>query len=87
MDGDAAVLDADVAQDLHAAGARVERDDDSGTDQEADTRFNVTQAGTYTAVVTSFDIFDDERLAMVYQEETETGERSFFSEFVSRDEL
>lgn len=34
-----------------------------------------------------FDIFDDERLAMVYQEETETGERSFFSEFVSRDEL
>ena len=34
-----------------------------------------------------FDIFDDERLAMVDQEETETGERSFFSEFVSRDEL
>ncbi|HLU53635.1 MAG TPA: hypothetical protein VK011_08600 [Acidimicrobiia bacterium] len=34
-----------------------------------------------------FDIFDDERLAMVYQEETSTGERSFFSEFVSRDEL
>lgn len=31
-----------------------------------------------------FQIFDDNRLAMVYQEETASGEQSNFSKFVSR---
>lgn len=39
----------------------LEKDDDSGAGLEADIRFNVPQAGTYTVVVTSFDIHDDEK--------------------------
>jgi len=32
-----------------------------------------------------FDIFDDRRLAMVFQEETSDGDTSYFSRFVNRD--
>lgn len=39
----------------------LEKDDDSGAGLEADIRFNVPQAGTYTVVVTSFTIHDDEK--------------------------
>ncbi|MEF2279550.1 PPC domain-containing protein [Deinococcus sp. YIM 134068] len=56
----ASTLDPHVTVLLPDGVTVFERDDDSGTDQEADLRFNVTQAGTYTAVVTSFDIYDDE---------------------------
>ncbi|MBB5234611.1 Ig-like domain-containing protein [Deinococcus budaensis] len=41
----------------------LEKDDDSGAGLEADIRFNVPQAGTYTVVVTSFTIHDDEKAA------------------------
>jgi hypothetical protein len=37
----------------------LEKDDDSGAGLESEIRFNVPQAGTYTVVVTSFDIQDD----------------------------
>lgn len=37
----------------------LEKDDDSGTGLESEIRFNVPAAGTYTAVVTSFNIHDD----------------------------
>ncbi|WP_291430336.1 DVUA0089 family protein [Deinococcus sp.] len=37
----------------------LEKDDDSGAGLESEIRFNAPAAGTYTAVVTSFDIHDD----------------------------
>ncbi|MFC4638791.1 Ig-like domain-containing protein [Deinococcus hohokamensis] len=37
----------------------LEKDDDSGAGLESEIRFNAPVAGTYTAVVTSFDIYDD----------------------------
>lgn len=37
----------------------LEKDDDSGTGLESEIRFNVPADGTYTVVVTSFDIHDD----------------------------
>ncbi|GGS42746.1 Ig-like domain-containing protein [Deinococcus knuensis] len=37
----------------------LEKDDDSGNGMESEIRFNAPVAGTYTAVVTSFDIHDD----------------------------
>ena len=40
----------------------LEKDDDSGAGLESEIRFNVPVAGTYTVVVTSFDIYDDEQL-------------------------
>lgn len=38
----------------------LEKDDDSGAGLESEIRFNAPVTGTYTAVVTSFDIQDDE---------------------------
>ncbi|ABF46517.1 PPC, peptidase containing PKD repeats [Deinococcus geothermalis DSM 11300] len=40
----------------------LEKDDDSGAGLESEIRFNAPVAGTYTVVVTSFDIYDDEQL-------------------------
>lgn len=37
----------------------LEKDDDSGAGMESEIRFNAPAAGTYTVVVTSFDIHDD----------------------------
>ncbi|UBV42293.1 pre-peptidase C-terminal domain-containing protein [Deinococcus taeanensis] len=37
----------------------LEKDDDSGAGLESEIRFNVPQSGTYTVVVTSFNIHDD----------------------------
>jgi len=50
----------------------LEKDDDSGAGLESEIRFNAPVAGTYTAVVTSFDIHDletntDDRATNTYQ--------------------
>ncbi|MFT2721784.1 Ig-like domain-containing protein [Deinococcus sp. A31D244] len=50
----------------------LEKDDDSGAGLESEIRFNAPAAGTYTAVVTSFDIHDDataknDRVTNTYQ--------------------
>ncbi|GGR72070.1 hypothetical protein GCM10008959_37080 [Deinococcus seoulensis] len=50
----------------------LEKDDDSGNGMESEIRFNAPVAGTYTAVVTSFDIHDsptatDDRATNTYQ--------------------
>ncbi|GAA0512939.1 DVUA0089 family protein [Deinococcus depolymerans] len=50
----------------------LEKDDDSGAGLESEIRFNAPAAGTYTVVVTSFDIYDDptaknDRVTNTYQ--------------------
>ncbi|MCD0168923.1 DVUA0089 family protein [Deinococcus sp. 23YEL01] len=50
----------------------LEKDDDSGASMESEIRFNAPAAGTYTVVVTSFDIHDsptatDDRATNTYQ--------------------
>ncbi|WP_221091129.1 Ig-like domain-containing protein [Deinococcus aquaedulcis] len=40
----------------------LEKDDDSGAGLESEIRFNVPQTGTYTVVITSFDIYNDEQI-------------------------
>lgn len=56
----ASTLDPQVTILMPDGKTVLERDDDGGAGLESDIRFNAPADGTYTAVVTSFAVYDDE---------------------------